>query len=165
MINFSYEYNCIFNVNLSEKDIEPILKNNVDRKVTYDKQFYKNMNNGSYLENLKEFKELKNYLEKLYDFDINDDEDLKCDIIEAYVDYAQIDSNRAKEYINSALERYFEIDDIEKNIIVGYLEKIRSKMPIWKQGGKINTEIADKKVGRNELCPCGSGLKYKKCHR
>ena len=22
----------------------------------------------------------------------------------------------------------------------------------------------DKKVGRNDLCPCGSGKKYKKCH-
>ena len=27
----------------------------------------------------------------------------------------------------------------------------------------IKTEIADKKVGRNEPCPCGSGKKYKKC--
>ena len=26
-----------------------------------------------------------------------------------------------------------------------------------------NTVIADKKVGRNEPCPCGSGKKYKKC--
>jgi len=25
------------------------------------------------------------------------------------------------------------------------------------------TMIAEKKVGRNELCPCGSGKKYKKC--
>ena len=25
------------------------------------------------------------------------------------------------------------------------------------------TVIADKKVGRNEPCPCGSGKKYKKC--
>ncbi|MBL7180804.1 MAG: PBPRA1643 family SWIM/SEC-C metal-binding motif protein [Pseudomonadota bacterium] len=24
-------------------------------------------------------------------------------------------------------------------------------------------KIADKKVGRNEPCPCGSGKKYKKC--
>ena len=24
-------------------------------------------------------------------------------------------------------------------------------------------KIAEKKVGRNEPCPCGSGLKYKKC--
>jgi uncharacterized protein YecA (UPF0149 family) len=25
-----------------------------------------------------------------------------------------------------------------------------------------NTKVP--KVGRNELCPCGSGKKYKKCH-
>ena len=25
------------------------------------------------------------------------------------------------------------------------------------------TRIAEKKVGRNEPCPCGSGKKYKKC--
>lgn len=25
------------------------------------------------------------------------------------------------------------------------------------------TKIAEKKVGRNEACPCGSGKKYKKC--
>ena len=27
----------------------------------------------------------------------------------------------------------------------------------------VKTKIADKKVGRNEPCPCGSGNKYKKC--
>jgi SWIM/SEC-C metal-binding protein len=27
----------------------------------------------------------------------------------------------------------------------------------------VKTKIADKKVGRNEPCPCGSGKKYKKC--
>jgi uncharacterized protein YchJ len=26
------------------------------------------------------------------------------------------------------------------------------------------TTVADGKVGRNQLCPCGSGLKYKRCH-
>lgn len=26
------------------------------------------------------------------------------------------------------------------------------------------TPIKVNKVGRNEMCPCGSGLKYKKCH-
>ncbi len=25
-------------------------------------------------------------------------------------------------------------------------------------------EFAEKDVGRNDLCPCGSGKKYKKCH-
>ena len=24
--------------------------------------------------------------------------------------------------------------------------------------------ISDKKAGRNDPCPCGSGKKYKKCH-
>jgi len=27
----------------------------------------------------------------------------------------------------------------------------------------IKTKISEKKVGRNEPCPCGSGKKYKKC--
>ncbi len=27
----------------------------------------------------------------------------------------------------------------------------------------LKTMIAEKKVGRNEPCPCGSGKKYKKC--
>ena len=27
----------------------------------------------------------------------------------------------------------------------------------------LKTKIAEKKVGRNEPCPCGSGKKYKKC--
>jgi len=26
------------------------------------------------------------------------------------------------------------------------------------------TKIADKKVGRNEPCPCGSGKKFKRCY-
>ena len=27
-----------------------------------------------------------------------------------------------------------------------------------------NKNIIRKKIGRNELCPCGSGKKYKSCH-
>ena len=27
----------------------------------------------------------------------------------------------------------------------------------------LKTRVAEKKVGRNESCPCGSGKKYKKC--
>ncbi len=33
------------------------------------------------------------------------------------------------------------------------------------EAGKVKTVVRDHpKVGRNELCPCGSGKKYKKCH-
>ncbi len=37
--------------------------------------------------------------------------------------------------------------------------RVKKKTPL------INKEVSsqDKKVGRNDLCPCGSGLKYKKC--
>ncbi|HXK74078.1 MAG TPA: SEC-C metal-binding domain-containing protein, partial [Bacteroidales bacterium] len=33
------------------------------------------------------------------------------------------------------------------------------------EGGKGSAPIrVEKKVGRNEPCPCGSGKKYKQCH-
>ena len=33
------------------------------------------------------------------------------------------------------------------------------------RGGRLlPLERAYKKVGRNEICPCGSGLKFKNCH-
>ncbi len=37
--------------------------------------------------------------------------------------------------------------------------------PAGEEAGKVKTVVRDQpKVGRNELCPCGSGRKYKKCH-
>ena len=37
--------------------------------------------------------------------------------------------------------------------------------PAGEEAGRIKTVVRDQpKVGRNELCPCGSGKKYKKCH-
>jgi len=29
---------------------------------------------------------------------------------------------------------------------------------------KNGTQVKPRKIGRNEPCPCGSGLKYKRCH-
>ena len=28
----------------------------------------------------------------------------------------------------------------------------------------LTEELSDKKIGRNNPCPCGSGKKYKQCH-
>ena len=33
-----------------------------------------------------------------------------------------------------------------------------------RQKQKAQPVRVDKKVGRNDLCPCGSGKKYKNCH-
>lgn len=32
------------------------------------------------------------------------------------------------------------------------------------EGKPLNSEVSNKKIGRNDPCPCGSGKKYKKCH-
>lgn len=50
-------------------------------------------------------------------------------------------------------------------------------VPKWRLRGRVNDESGQTesrqyrvcsssfaKVGRNDPCPCGSGLKYKKCH-
>ena len=54
-------------------------------------------------------------------------------------------------------------DDLEQTRLEACLErhaKLRKEPP-----QKVATiKRADKKVGRNEPCPCGSGKKYKHCH-
>ena len=40
-------------------------------------------------------------------------------------------------------------------------EKVRKQ--IKKDHNRSKMVIKDDKVGRNDLCPCGSGKKYKKC--
>ena len=40
--------------------------------------------------------------------------------------------------------------------------KENTKGPIEKRGD--SNKLSSKNIGRNELCPCGSGKKYKKCH-
>jgi preprotein translocase subunit SecA len=41
-------------------------------------------------------------------------------------------------------------------------KNLRTNQPA--EASKGTTVVAEKKVGRNEPCPCGSGKKYKKCH-
>lgn len=45
--------------------------------------------------------------------------------------------------------------ETEKEVIIGYIDKIRKKMPIWKQGGKEDNTVQFLKVGRKKTCPCG----------
>jgi preprotein translocase subunit SecA len=34
---------------------------------------------------------------------------------------------------------------------------------LYKEQKNSSTVVKGKKIGRNDLCPCGSGKKYKKC--
>ncbi len=161
-IYYSFEYQCLCNFNLRHDKIEEVLES-ASGKVIYDKTMYNDIGNETYVTKLKEYKEFRNYLKEYYRFDINEDEILRGEIIYDYIDNDQLDKKEAKRRLSDALDRYFEIDTLEKQIIIEYIDKIRTRMPIWKQGGKINDNVQVSKVGRNELCPCGSGKKYKHC--
>lgn len=56
--------------------------------------------------------------------------------------------------------------DIFLNVIKEkeYLERIIRHYFLFKEAvNKKNHETKAEKIGRNEICPCGSGKKYKKC--
>ena len=125
---------------------------------------YEDIGNDNYLMNLKEYKEFRNFLREYYWFDINEDELLRGEIVDDYIDSAQFDEKRAINNVKEAMDRYFDINESQKIEIINYVDKIRKKMPIWKQGGRIDNIVQFPKVGRNQLCPCGSGKKYKNCH-
>lgn len=162
-ILYNFEKQAICNFNLRDDEIENFLLKH--RKYTiYNESFYKSIGNGKYILDLIEYKQFRNFLKEYYWFDINDDEFLRGEIINDYIDYSQIDVNEANKNLKEVLDRYFEIDDLEKQEIIKYIEKIKNKMPIWKEGGKIKEKTDIPKVGRNEKCPCGSGKKYKNCH-
>lgn len=165
-ILYSFKRQAICNFNLDDEEIDKILLENTKNEyVIYNKEFYKNMENGKYVSNLLEYKQFRNYLKEVYMFDIDEDELLRGEIIDDYIDMWQVDNNKAKKFIDEALDRYFEIDRLDKALIIRYVDKIKNNMPIWKEGGRINIEEDKiKKVERNEKCPCGSGKKYKNCH-
>ena len=160
---YSYEFECICSFSLKDEDIEKIIENNFEQIVVYDRRMYEEIGNRDYLLGIKEYKEFRDYLWTHYDFDINEEKLLREEIICDYIDNAQIDENEAKECLMETIDRYLEANEIQKQIIIGYIDKIRKYMPIWKQGGKINNVVQFGKVGRNNPCPCGSGKKYKNC--
>lgn len=161
-IYYSFEYQCVCDFNIRDEEINEILAESKEKAI-YDRETYQNIGNDNYLKSIKEYKEFRNFLKEYYEFDINEDKMLRGEIINDYIDTAQLNEKEAKDNLGKALDRYFEIDDFEKQEIISYIDKIRRKMPIWKQGGKIDKEIKFGKIGRNEPCPCGSGKKYKNC--
>lgn len=58
------------------------------------------------------------------------------------------------------LQEFFSVTQGEdwNNILT---EKMNSRLEVLKERG--HTLVKREKVGRNQLCPCGSGKKFKKC--
>lgn len=152
-IYYSFEYQYLCNFNVRDENIKKIVESCEDIDV-YNREMYENIGNDKYLMNLKEYKEFRNFLKEYYCFDINEDELLRGEIVDDYIDSAQFDENKAIRNVKEALDRYFDINESQKIEIINYIDRIRKKMPIWKQGGRIDNIIQFPKVGRNEPCPC-----------
>lgn len=164
-IGFDFEKNAIYNLTMPEEKVEEFLDKKREIAI-YNSQFYKDLGNGTYIDNLKEYRNFVKYLNLIYSFGEDDkeaeEEILKEDIIGNYVEFYQFDKEKAKNILKENINEYFQVDKNEENEFISFVEKIREKFPIWENGGMMeNYEV--RKVGRNDPCPCGSNKKYKNC--
>lgn len=129
---------AIYEVDLNEKDINKFLR--LDDNITvYKPSFYKKMSDGSFMKSLKEYKSFRNYLKNNFKFDLNDDDFLGKELIQNYSCMFQIDEKRAIKILDNSIDTNFDIDDEYKKDIINYINQIKNKMPIWKEGGKLPT--------------------------
>jgi uncharacterized protein len=73
---------------------------------------------------------------------------------------AQLNDENGKPYIDGSLE---EMQKIREEGAQHLPFAIKGLYEFWKARRQQAKSPAGKKVGRNELCPCGSGRKYKRC--
>lgn len=95
--------------------------------------------------------------------------DVEYNTISQQITYIPNPKDRTKQQTEYLLEFENEAIHIFQAIVVvsEYLYRLREIELINKGNIPINpheTVITPKKIGRNEKCPCGSGLKYKYCH-
>ena len=92
--------------------------------------------------------------------------------IEEYMEalFTRIQCMDKKEVLELCFEEVYSRPNSEERVLLkktlfDFIENI----PLWKYKGNTIKQIERKnvkndiKVGRNDLCPCGSGKKYKKC--
>lgn len=70
----------------------------------------------------------------------------------------------------AAILEYFQVKVNLKTVktLLKKLNSLKKQMPSWQLNGfkpcELSNQVQTKvKISRNDLCPCGSGLKYKKC--
>lgn len=66
----------------------------------------------------------------------------------------------------SQIETHKYVNPYPPDLFIPEMADLYGNVPKKLRGKKVEAvrdSKADPKIGRNELCPCGSGLKYKKC--
>lgn len=103
-------------------------------------------------------------------------------VIEALIDYMVFGvmngGSTVNEWIEIMAEHGYEPNEAHLHRVINLLMNMHNSLPNWMNNGWAPEEIADvmygrkafynedgskMKVGRNDLCPCGSGKKYKAC--
>ncbi|NME83300.1 SEC-C metal-binding domain-containing protein [Clostridium sp. SM-530-WT-3G] len=84
-----------------------------------------------------------------------------------------VQTRNINEILNDVLSGFdFDMTEAERFSVEQLFGTFLKNIPLWKfKGASINQQnapkqeddVVNKKIGRNELCPCGSGKKYKNC--
>ncbi len=151
-----YIYKNYLNVVENDKEIiKELLKS---KKV---KNEYKIIDDAE--KTLDEFDEKYDELEKVIE-DYNINGDAKDTILSVMM------FKNADEEMLMAILEYFKVKVNLKKVteLSKKLNSIKKQMPSWQLNGfkpcELSNQVQTKaKINRNDLCPCGSGLKYKKC--
>ena len=91
--------------------------------------------------------------------------------------FAMLLEVRPVEYLNILRDCNIFIPKKDLQIVLDILSEMANSTRLWSNNGRTPNEIFELyerprlnklpsktvKVGRNDLCPCGSGKKYKKC--
>ena len=72
------------------------------------------------------------------------------------------------DFVKNMFKEYnIKYTDKDYKNIIEIINNYKNTLPIWTYNGyskkEVNSMPKEKKVGRNDSCPCGSGKKYKKC--
>ncbi len=144
-------------LNVVENDKEIIKELLKSKKV---KNEYKIIDDAEKI--LDEFDEKYDKLEKVIE-----DYNIYGDTKDAILNIMMIE-NVNEEMLMAILE-YFQVKVNLKKVteLSKKLNSIKKQMPSWQLNGfkpcELSSQVQKTKISRNDLCPCGSGLKYKKC--
>ncbi|MCL5004329.1 MAG: SEC-C metal-binding domain-containing protein, partial [Patescibacteria group bacterium] len=72
------------------------------------------------------------------------------------------ESNMMYKEMMAGFEKWISEQNMKSNPPAGGLNP--KQIGNWSAGWRMKIENSQPKVGRNDICPCGSGKKYKRCH-
>lgn len=166
--DYQVEGNIIYHIDVDDPEfiLEEIEKN---KELKYEKFTRKTLMKASrpdYIEENKERTKLEKALNQLF---VIDNKILKEEL-ESF-EIAIKNEVSKEEAIEVFLEAYEIENEEEKSILKYELEMLCKEIRKWSLKGHKISEIEGKektitndgKIGRNDLCPCGSQKKYKKC--